>query len=189
MPNLFRQNFGGLCIDQCFLMWKFATWKQKSVSANLTKGFLRKNPTKLPYFEEFFFWPYFDNKFNVLPTHGKNLNFFLMFSLTCNQIQLKYLVEGHQPTHLTKMKKKSLVLTPFLLKNGKKGKKKRNVAKVCHLSPTTCTHIKKEKKGREFWKNQLPNLILNSAYQNVLHLGHKAITQLQGTLSIWLLWF
>jgi hypothetical protein len=29
MPNLFKQNFGGLCIDQCFLMWNFATWKQK----------------------------------------------------------------------------------------------------------------------------------------------------------------
>jgi hypothetical protein len=75
MPNLFRQNFGG--IDQCFLMWKFATWKQKNVSAILTKGFLRKNPTKLPYFEKKNKkLPYFDNKFSVLPTHGKNLNFF-----------------------------------------------------------------------------------------------------------------
>ncbi len=107
-----------------------------------------------------------------------------MSSLTCNQIQLKFLVEGYQPTYLTKMKFFSLVLTPFLLKNEKKGKKKMLPMFVIYLQQHV--HIQKEKK-REFWKNQLPNLTLNSAYQNVLHLGHEAITQLQGPLSIGLL--
>jgi hypothetical protein len=68
-----------------------------------------------------------------------------MSSLTYNQIQQKYLVQGHQPTYLTKMKKKSLVLTPFFLKNEKKRKKQRNFAKVHHLSSTTRTHTKRKK--------------------------------------------
>jgi len=78
MPNLFKQNFGGLCIDQCFLNVKICHLKtKKNVSANLTKGFLRKNPTRLPNFwENKIKLSYFDNKFDVLQTHGKNLNFF-----------------------------------------------------------------------------------------------------------------
>jgi len=73
MPNIFRQNFGGLCIDQCFFNAKGCHLKKiKNVSANFTKGFFKKNPTKLPYF---------DNKFSVLPMHGKNLNFFVLFNL------------------------------------------------------------------------------------------------------------
>jgi len=110
-----------------------------------------------------------------------------MSSLTSNQIQQKYLVEDHQPTYLTKMKKKSLVLTPFLLKNGKKGKNKKMLPRfVIYLQQHV--HIQ-NKKEREFWKNRLPNLTLNPAINacvrlpNVLHLGHKAITQSQGPLS------
>jgi hypothetical protein len=81
------------------------------------------------------------------------------------------------------MKRKSLVLTPLFLK---KGKNKEMLPRfVIYLQQHV--HIQKEKNKREFWKNRLPNLTLNSAHQNVLHLGHKAITQLQGPLSIMLL--
>jgi len=65
-----------------------------------------------------------------------------MSSLTYNQIQLKYLVESHQPIYLTKMRNTSLVLTPIFVE---KRKKQRNVAKVHHLSSTTRTHTKRKK--------------------------------------------
>jgi hypothetical protein len=47
-----------------------------------------------------------------------------MSSLTCNQIQLKYLVEGHQPTYFTKMKKKILGIDPIFVEKWKKIEKK-----------------------------------------------------------------
>ncbi len=143
---------------------------------------------KMPSLFKQNFFHIFDNKFGVLPTHGKNLNFFLMSSLTCNQIQLKYLVEGHQPTYLTKMKKKSSVLTPFLWRMEKKKEKNKEMLPRFVIYLQQHVHVQKEKKKREFWKNQLPNLTLNSTYQNVLHLGHKAITHLQGPFSVGLLW-
>jgi hypothetical protein len=47
------------------------------------------------------------------------------------------------------MKNKSLVLTPFLLKNGKKGKNKEMLPRfVIYLQQHI--HVQKEKKKREF---------------------------------------
>ncbi len=91
-----------------FLGQNFASWQQKKRGCYWCKGVFGENMDPCCYIQTI--------GFGMSPTCSKIPKLFY-FPLTCRQIWLSPLLDGSQPTYVTKLKKKTLVLVDIKIES------------------------------------------------------------------------